>query len=174
MILAYTAAFLAVPVLIGDTIGAAADGLPRSEIARRALMLLAAVIVSGAFRYYSRTLVFNAGREVEYEIRNDLYAHLQRLPQSFYFRWRTGDLMSRCVNDLNSVRLLLGPAFLSLIQTPFLFLGAFGLMASMSPLLTPKGPLPSEPRSTPTINCWKTWSTTEYRAMSQPLPVSGH
>ena len=136
MILAYTAAFLAVPVLIGDTIGAAADGLPRSEISRRALLLLAAVILAGAFRYYSRTLVFNAGREVEYEIRNDLYSHLQRLPQSFYFRWRTGDLMSRCVNDLNSVRLLLGPAFLSLIQTPFLFLGAFGVMAAISPLLT--------------------------------------
>ena len=136
MILAYTAAFLAVPVLVGDIVAAADAGLPRAEIGRRALMLLIAVILSAAFRYFSRTLVFNAGREVEYEIRNDLYAHLQRLPQSFYFRWRTGDLMSRCVNDLNSVRLLLGPAFLSLIQTPFLFLGAFGLMFAMSPMLT--------------------------------------
>ena len=135
-ILAYTAAFLAVPVLVGDIVAAADDGLPRDEITRRALLLLAVVILSAVFRYVSRTLIFNAGREVEYEIRNDLFEHLQRLPQSFYFRWRTGDLMSRCVNDLNSVRLLLGPAFLSLIQTPFLFLGAFGLMFAISPLLT--------------------------------------
>jgi len=135
-ILAYTAAFLAVPVLVGGIVAAADDGLPRDEITRRALLLLAVVILSAVFRYVSRTLIFNAGREVEYEIRNDLFEHLQRLPQSFYFRWRTGDLMSRCVNDLNSVRLLLGPAFLSLIQTPFLFLGAFGLMFAISPLLT--------------------------------------
>ena len=136
MILAYTAAFLAVPVLVGNIVAAADEGLGRAEIARRSYWLLAAVILSAAFRYSSRTLVFNAGREVEYEIRNDLFRHLQRLPQSFFFRWRTGDLMSRCVNDLNSVRLLLGPAFLSLIQTPFLFLGAFGLMFSVSPMLT--------------------------------------
>ena len=61
--------------------------------------------------------VFDAAREVEYEIRNDLFSHLQRQPQSFYFHWRTGDLMSRCVNDLNSVRMLLGPALLSAMET---------------------------------------------------------
>ncbi|MEZ4291700.1 MAG: ABC transporter transmembrane domain-containing protein [Myxococcota bacterium] len=77
-------------------------------------------------------MVFDAAREVEYEIRNDLFAHLQRQPQSFYFRWRTGDLMSRCVNDLNSVRMLLGPGLLSVAQSPILFVGAFLMMSTYS------------------------------------------
>jgi ATP-binding cassette subfamily B protein len=57
------------------------------------------------------------------------------MPQSFFQRWRTGDLMSRCVNDLTSVRLMLGPGLLSVVQTPILFLAAFGAMAWMSPSL---------------------------------------
>jgi len=76
--------------------------------------------------------VFNAAREVEYEIRNDLFEHLQKLPQSFYFKWRTGDLMSRCVNDLNSVRMLLGPGLLSVAQSPIIFIGAFIAMCTIS------------------------------------------
>ena len=73
-------------------------------------------------RYFSRTLVFNAAREIEYELRNDIFAHLQRLPQSFYFRWRTGDIMSRCVNDIGAVRMLLGVGLLNVVQTPILYL----------------------------------------------------
>jgi ATP-binding cassette subfamily B protein len=76
-------------------------------------------------------LIFNAAREVEYEMRNDLFAHLQRLPQSFYFHWHTGDLMSRCVNDLNSVRMMLGPGVVSVIQTPLMFGLAFAVMFTM-------------------------------------------
>ena len=86
-------------------------------------------------RYFSRLLIFNAAREVEYELRNDLFGHLQKLPQSFYFKWRTGDLMSRCVNDLNSVRMLLGPGLLSVAQSPILFIGAFAMMWMINPEL---------------------------------------
>ena len=135
-ILLYNAAFVAIPVLVGRVVAAAESGLGRDVVAERASLLLAVVIVGAVIRYFSRTLVFNAAREVEYEIRNDLFAHLQCLPQSFYFRWRTGDIMSRCVNDLNSVRLLLGPALLSIIQTPVLFIGVFAVMFSMNPILT--------------------------------------
>jgi ATP-binding cassette subfamily B protein len=86
-------------------------------------------------RFFTRQLVFDAAREVEYEIRNDLFDHLQHMPQSFYHGWRTGDLMSRCVNDLNSVRMLLGPGLLSVAQSPILFIGAFIAMWSLSPKL---------------------------------------
>jgi len=134
-ILAYNAAFVAVPRLVGWAITAAELDLPRAEVARRCGWLLAVVVVGALTRYFSRTLVFNAAREVEYEIRNDLFAQLQRLPQSFYGHWRTGDLMSRCVNDLNSVRLMLGPGFLSIVQTPLMFLLVFGTMAWMDPFL---------------------------------------
>jgi ATP-binding cassette subfamily B protein len=129
--LGYVAAFLATPVLTRRTVDAMEAARPAPEVLRLALLLAAVGIVGGVLRYFSRILVFNAAREIEYELRNDLFAHLQRLPQSFYFRWRTGDLMSRCVNDLNAVRMLLGPALLSVVQTPVLWLGSLALMFSM-------------------------------------------
>ena len=55
-------------------------------------------------RTYSRALIFNAGRDVEYDLRNDLFAHLEKLPLSFYQSQRTGDLMSRVINDISAVR----------------------------------------------------------------------
>jgi ATP-binding cassette subfamily B protein len=133
--LGYVGTFVAVPVLTGSVVQSAVDGFPREELTVKCAWLFAVVIVRMLFRYFSRTMVFNAAREVEYEIRNDLFAHLQRLPQSFYFRWRTGDLMSRCVNDLNALRLLLGPGLLSVMQTPVLFISVFIAMFFISPKL---------------------------------------
>ena len=110
VILLYSATFNALPLAVGWAIGGLIDAdVSRSEVFERCWVIALVAIAGGALRFYSRLLVFNAAREVEYEIRNDLFEHLQKLPQSFYFRWRTGDLMSRCVNDLNSVRMLLGP-----------------------------------------------------------------
>ncbi len=128
--LAYVATFLIVPELTGRTVGAIQNGEPDAGIVRLAIWLAAVGVLSGVFRYYSRTLVFNAARQIEYEVRNDLFAHLQRLPQSFFLAWRTGDLMSRCVNDLNSVRMLLGPGLLSAVQSPLLYAGALAMMFS--------------------------------------------
>jgi ATP-binding cassette subfamily B protein len=126
--LSYAATFLIVPKLTGRTVGAIESGEPADVIVLLAIWLAGVGILGGVLRYYSRVLVFNAAREIEYEVRNDLFAHLQRLPQSFFLSRRTGDLMSRCVNDLNSVRLLLGPGLLSVVQTPLLYVGAFAMM----------------------------------------------
>jgi len=128
IMLGYVASFLIVPKLTGRTVGAIESGEPAKAIVRLAIWLAGIGILSGFLRYYSRVLVFNAAREIEYEMRNDLFAHLQRLPQSFFLTRRTGDLMSRCVNDLNSVRLLLGPGLLSVVQTPLLYIGALAMM----------------------------------------------
>lgn len=129
--LGYVAAFVAVPILIGHAVAAAEAKLPDAEVARRCLWIVVATLLRGGLRYYSRTLVFNLARDIEYELRNDLFAHLQRMSQSFYLEWRTGDLMSRCVNDLGSVRLLLGPGLLNLLQTPILYLSVFGAMLAL-------------------------------------------
>ncbi len=134
--LAYVATFLIVPKLTGQTVGAIENGEPADAIVRLAAWLAGIGILSGVLRYYSRVLVFNAARQIEYELRNDLFAHLQRLPQSFFLTWRTGDLMSRCVNDINSVRMLLGPGLLSVVQTPLLYVGAFAMMFWMDWQLT--------------------------------------
>jgi ATP-binding cassette subfamily B protein len=133
VILFYSAALNTLPLAVGWAIsGLIDDAVSQSEVIERTWMILGLALVGGSLRYFSRLLVFDAAREVEYEIRNDLFEHLQRLPQSFYFRWRTGDLMSRCVNDLNSVRMLLGVGLLSVAQSPILFLGAFIAMCTMS------------------------------------------
>jgi ATP-binding cassette subfamily B protein len=109
--------------------------LPPEALQTRFIALLGVAVARGGLRFFSRLLVFTAAREVEYEMRNDLFAHLQSLPQSFYFDWRTGDLMSRCVNDLNAVRLMLGPGLLSIVQTPVLFLGVLVAMFVLDPTL---------------------------------------
>ena len=75
---------------------------------------------------------FVAAREIEYEVRNDLFSHLLRLPQSFFFRWRTGDIMSRCVNDVNALRLMMGVGVLNVVQTPILYAGSFCAMAFLN------------------------------------------
>jgi ATP-binding cassette subfamily B protein len=134
--LAYTAGFVAIPKLVGDAIGAVGQGLGASEVGRRAGLVALVALGAAVVRYFSRTLVFNAAREIEYEIRNDLFAQLERLPQSFYFQWRTGDIMSRCVNDVNAVRMLLGVALLNLVQTPILTLGSLAVMFWMNARLT--------------------------------------
>jgi len=130
--LAYVAGFVAIPLLVGHSLSLIADGRPADEVTRAILWLTGATIASGVVRFYSRTLVFNAAREIEYEIRNDIFAHLQRLPQSFYQRWRTGDIMSRCVNDINAVRLLLGVGLLNIVQTPILYVAVVSAMLAIN------------------------------------------
>ena len=133
VVLLYVASFNMLPLAVGWAIDGLIDGkVAREEVFRRCWILFGLAVGGGLLRFYSRQLVFDAAREVEYEIRNDLFAHLQKLPQSFFFRWRTGDLMSRCVNDLNSVRMLLGPGLLSVAQSPILFVGAFIAMSTLS------------------------------------------
>jgi ATP-binding cassette, subfamily B, multidrug efflux pump len=130
--LLYVAGSVAVPILVGFAVKAVADGLPPAEIARRCLILGLVTAARSAVRYLSRVEIFHAAREIEYQLRNDLFSHLQKLPQSFFFRWRTGDLMSRCVNDLTSVRLLLGPGLLSVVQTPVLLLATVATMFALN------------------------------------------
>ncbi len=130
--LGYVAGFVAIPILVGWILKAFEQDLGAGEIVQRAQVLALVAVATACVRFFSRTLVFNAAREIEYEIRNDLFAHLERLPQSFYFRWRTGDIMSRCVNDVNAVRLLLGVGVLNLVQTPVLYIATISAMFAVN------------------------------------------
>jgi ATP-binding cassette subfamily B protein len=99
-------------------------------------MLIGIAIVQGIVRTLSRTLIFNAGRDIEYDLRNDLFAHLEKLPLSFYQARKTGDLMSRLVNDVTAVRMLLGPGILNFINTPVYYAYGLTIMCSIDPVLT--------------------------------------
>src|SRR5512141_1203297 len=69
-----------------------------SDVRFYALLIIAAAVLQGFVRTYSRALIFNAGRDVEYDLRNDLFSHLEKLPLAFYQANRTGDLLSRVVH----------------------------------------------------------------------------
>ena len=73
---------------------------------------------------------------MEYDLRNDFFAHLQRLPLGYYNEHRTGDLMSRATSDLSAVRMMIGPAIMYATSTVALFLVALAVMLSINAKLT--------------------------------------
>ncbi len=100
-----------------------------------ALIVLAAVC-QGVFRFYWRTNVFGFSRNIEWDLRNALFAHLQRLPLSYFQHTKTGDLMSRLTNDLASVREMLGIGAVAALDGALLILAALPLMIGIDPWLT--------------------------------------
>lgn len=113
------------------------------DVTYYAVVIAVAAVLQGLVRTLSRTLMFNAGRDIEYDLRNDLFAHLLKLPVSFYHSRRTGDLMSRVINDISSVRALLGPGILNLVNAPLYYVYALALMLSMDVRMTLAALLPA-------------------------------
>jgi ATP-binding cassette, subfamily B, multidrug efflux pump len=116
------------PMIIGDAVNELARAVTRASLVRYALLLLGAAAFEGLFLYLHRWIIIGASRRIEYDMRNDFYAHLQKLPLSYYQDQRTGDLMSRATNDLSSVRMLIGPAVMHLLSSLLVVTGAFIMM----------------------------------------------
>jgi len=127
---------MVVPWWIRAAVRTIEQGGPIEDVVFYAMMIIVAAVAQGLVRTFSRFLIFNAGRDIEYDLRNDLFAHLQKLPLSFYHSYRTGDLMSRVINDISSVRMLLGPGVLNLINAPLYYLFAVTLMFTMDARMT--------------------------------------
>jgi ATP-binding cassette subfamily B protein len=125
-----------IPWWIREAVRIIERGGPLSDVTFYAVLIVAAAIVQGVVRTYSRALIFNAGRNVEYDLRNDLFAHLQKLPLSFYHSQRTGDLMSRVINDISAVRVMLGPGILNFVNAPLYYVYAVALMLTMDVRMT--------------------------------------
>src|SRR5918997_383651 len=87
-------------------------------------------------QYLVRRIVIGASRGIEYDLRNDFFAHLQRMPLAFFQERRTGDLMSRATNDLSAVRQMVGPAVMYTASTSLTFIVAIVLMLSIDARLT--------------------------------------
>jgi ATP-binding cassette subfamily B protein len=130
---------MVIPGLTRDAVDAIDTARPAETIAavtKYGLTIALIAIVQMIVRTASRTLIFNTGRDIEYELRNDIFRHLESLPQSFYQNQRTGDLMSRLINDIGAIRLMLGPGILTFINTPLYVVYAFVLMVVMDWRLT--------------------------------------
>ena len=139
-VLAMNAIWVLFPLVIGRAI----DSLKSADlsaqtlhaISKLALLILAIACSKGIFQFLTRWVVIGVSREIEFDLRNDLFNHLEGLSHSFYQRTRTGDIMARATNDLNAVRMLLGPAIMYSANTIVFTAGALAFMLSISPKLT--------------------------------------
>ena len=116
-------------VPVGDPPATETDGLPGA-------LILAVAVVQGAFNYFQRMTLVAVSREIEFDLRNEFFSHLERLHLGFFQRSFTGDLMARATNDLAAVRMLCGPAIMYSSQTLFVATGALLAMAQIHGRLT--------------------------------------
>jgi len=112
------------------------SGVTRQKLLTYSLLIIAIALIKGIFQFLTRWVVIGISRDIEFDLRNDLFAHLERLSHSYYQRNRTGDIMARATNDLNAVRMLLGPAIMYSANTIVFTAGALGFMLAISPQLT--------------------------------------
>jgi ATP-binding cassette subfamily B protein len=99
-------------------------------------LLVAISVAKGIFLYAQRWILIGISREIEFDVRNDLFKHLEKQDSGFYQRYRTGDVMARMTNDLNAVRMLLGPALMYSANTVFFTIFALYFLLHLSPWLT--------------------------------------
>ena len=111
-------------------------GVTMGRITVYAVLIVAAALVGGAFRYGMREFLNGISRRIETDLRNDFFQHLLRLDATFYGSTRTGDLMSRATNDTLAVRMAAGPAIMYTVNTAASFAFALGFMLWISPKLT--------------------------------------
>ena len=111
-------------------------GVTREKLLLYAGLLVGVALVRGAFLFLTRRIIISASRDIEYDIRNDFFAKLEQQPLGYYQQRRTGDLMSRATNDLNAVRMMIGPAIMYTAQTVLVFAVAIVLMMTIDLRLT--------------------------------------
>jgi ATP-binding cassette subfamily B multidrug efflux pump len=108
----------------------------RGKLVWYAALILVIALTGAVFRFLMRRILIGASREIEYDIRNAFFARLQLMPLGYYQARRTGDLMSRATNDLNAVRMMIGPAVMYSANTILVFVVAIAVMLSIDVRLT--------------------------------------
>ncbi len=128
---------LMVPWLVKDAIeGLEAGTATRSDLFVIGLKIVLVVMLSGLFLFFLRRTVIWASRIIEYDLKNELVEHLLKLPRSFYNRTPTGDIIARLSNDIEAVRMMVGPGIMHFSNTVVTVSVAFVLMLFLSPKLT--------------------------------------
>jgi len=125
IVLASAALSSVIPWLLRRAIDAIGAGAPMSNIWKLSGLIVLAALIGGAFRYGMRELINGISRWMEYDLRNDLFIHLETLDAAYFAQTHTGDIMARLTNDLSAVRMAIGPAVMYLTNT--IFGGLFAL-----------------------------------------------
>jgi ATP-binding cassette subfamily B multidrug efflux pump len=124
------------PQILKKAIDELERGVSRERIVFLAGVFVAIYLTKGLFLYAQRWILIGISREIEFDLRNDLFRQLERQDANFYQKYRTGDVMARMTNDLNAVRMLLGPALMYSANTVFFTVGALYFLLRISPWLT--------------------------------------
>ncbi|MGP0072141.1 MAG: ABC transporter ATP-binding protein [Bryobacteraceae bacterium] len=126
----------ALPLAIRGGIDSLMKGFRISLLFEFAALVVLLSVVKGVFQYWMRVILIGLSRDIEFDLRNDLFSHLVTLSQDFYARFRTGDIMARATNDLNAVRMMLGPGIMYFTETFFTAVFLIGVMARVDWRLT--------------------------------------
>ncbi len=130
-----TALSVATPWVLRLAIDDLTVEVTRQKLYQYAGVIVAIVAVEGIFRYGMRSILIGISREIEYELRNDLFDHLARLSARYYQHHRVGDIMSRATSDMSAVRMVLGPGIMYTANTAATFTGTIAVMLTISPRL---------------------------------------
>jgi ATP-binding cassette subfamily B multidrug efflux pump len=126
----------ALPLVIRSGVDSLTRGFRIQLVFQFAALLVALSLIKGIFQYWMRVILIGISRDVEYDLRNDLFSHLVKLSSDFYARFRTGDIMARSTNDLNAVRMMLGPGIMYWTETMFTAVLTIAVMLSVDWKLT--------------------------------------
>ena len=135
-LIVYNAAKAMIPLLIGGAMNDIQHDLSATKVEYHGLRLLGVAVIAAVALYLTRQIIIGASREIEFDLRNDLFSHLEKQPPEFFQHHRTGDIMAHSTNDLNAVRQLLGPAIMYSANTLVFTAFALPFMLRISPRLT--------------------------------------
>jgi ATP-binding cassette subfamily B multidrug efflux pump len=131
------------PLVIRAAIDTLSHAFGLGRLLRFAALLVGLAAVKGLFQYWMRVIIIGISRDIEYDLRNDLFHHLVELSPDYYGRVRTGDIMARATNDLNAVRMMLGPGIMYWTETSLTFLLAIVIMVTVDWRLAALAMLPA-------------------------------
>jgi len=124
------------PVLIKNGIDSLTAGFSYRTLLIYSCALIVLSALKGVFQYWMRLTLVGISRDIEYDLRNDLYSHLVTLSHDFYGKYRTGDILARSTSDLNAVRMMLGPGLMYWFETMLTLILAMVVMLSVDWRLT--------------------------------------
>jgi ATP-binding cassette subfamily B protein len=127
---------LSQPLVLQHAIDDLYAGVTAEKLGRYALIVLGIAVLAGLFRFGMRHWVIGISRQLEFDFRNELFAHLQKQPVEWFHRRRTGELMSIATNDMAAVRMMLGPGVMYTVNTLSVGLLSLTFMLAISPRLT--------------------------------------
>ncbi|HEY1945474.1 MAG TPA: ABC transporter ATP-binding protein [Bryobacteraceae bacterium] len=133
----------ALPLVIRSGIDSLTRGFQMRVVLQMAALLVGVSLLKGLFQYWMRVIIIGISRDIEFDLRNNLFHHLVGLSQDFYTRYRTGDIMARSTNDLNAVRMMLGPGIMYWTETCITLILSVAVMVHTNARLTLVSLLPA-------------------------------